>query len=54
MLMLYVAMDTYLREGGKLGFVTTQTVFKTKGAEQRIGYALTYGFVVECARATAR
>jgi hypothetical protein len=32
MLMLYAAMDSYLRDGGKLGFVITQTVFKTKGA----------------------
>lgn len=32
MLMLYVAMDNYLRSGGKLAFVITQTVFKTKGA----------------------
>lgn len=32
MLMLYSAMDNYLRDGGKLGFVITQTVFKTKGA----------------------
>jgi hypothetical protein len=32
MLMLYAAMDSYLKNGGKLGFVITQTVFKTKGA----------------------
>lgn len=32
MLMLYAAMDNYLKDGGKLGFVITQTVFKTKGA----------------------
>jgi len=32
MLMLYSAMDSYLRDDGKLGFVITQTVFKTKGA----------------------
>jgi len=32
MLMLYASMDNYLRDGGKLGFVITQTVFKTKGA----------------------
>lgn len=32
MLMLYAAADSYLRGGGKLGFVITQTVFKTKGA----------------------
>ena len=30
-LMTYVAHDTYLQEGGRLGFVITQTVFKTKG-----------------------
>lgn len=32
MLMLYAAMDNYLKGGGNLGFVITQTVFKTKGA----------------------
>lgn len=32
MLMLYTAMDSYLKGGGRLGFVITQTVFKTKGA----------------------
>lgn len=32
MLMLYAAMDSYLKDGGNLGFVITQTVFKTKGA----------------------
>lgn len=32
MLMLYAAMDSYLKDSGKLGFVITQTVFKTKGA----------------------
>ena len=32
MLMLYAAMDNYLKDDGKLGFVITQTVFKTKGA----------------------
>lgn len=32
MLMLYAATDSYLKDGGKLGFVITQTVFKTKGA----------------------
>lgn len=30
-LMTYVAHDCYLREGGSLGFVITQSVFKTKG-----------------------
>ncbi len=30
-LMTYVAHDAYLKEGGRLGFVITQTVFKTKG-----------------------
>ncbi|HXG65171.1 MAG TPA: N-6 DNA methylase, partial [Blastocatellia bacterium] len=32
MLFVYVAVDNYLHEGGGLGFVITQTVFKTKGA----------------------
>ena len=32
MLMLYTAMDAYLDDGGKLGFVLPQTVFKTTGA----------------------
>jgi hypothetical protein len=32
MLFVYVTMDNYLKKGGKLGFVITQTVFKTKGA----------------------
>jgi hypothetical protein len=32
MLLLYTGMDHYLKAGGKLGFVITQTVFKTKGA----------------------
>lgn len=32
MLMLYVAADNYLKDDGRLGFVITQTVFKTKGA----------------------
>ena len=36
MLMLYAAMDSYLKDGGKLGFVITQTVFKTKGGGGRI------------------
>ena len=30
-LMLYVAADRYLRPKGKLGFVITQTIFKTEG-----------------------
>ena len=30
-LMAYVAHDSYLLEGGRLGFVITQSVFKTKG-----------------------
>lgn len=34
MLMTYVAVDKYLRRGGKLGFVLTQTLFKTSGAGQ--------------------
>jgi len=32
MLMLYASIDHYLKPGGNLGFVITQTVFKTKGA----------------------
>lgn len=34
MLMTYEAMDSYLRDGGKLAFVITQSVFKTAGAGQ--------------------
>ncbi|RLG70118.1 MAG: SAM-dependent DNA methyltransferase, partial [Methanobacteriota archaeon] len=34
MLMTYVAMDKYLKPKGKLGFVITQSVFKTSGAGQ--------------------
>ncbi len=33
-LMTFVAMDKYLKKGGKLGFVITQSVFKTGGAGQ--------------------
>jgi len=32
MLFVYSAVDNYLKEGGRLGFVLVQTVFKTKGA----------------------
>lgn len=32
MLFVYVCADHYLKQGGKLGFVITQTVFKTEGA----------------------
>lgn len=32
MLFTYAAADRYLKPGGKLGFVITQTVFQTKGA----------------------
>jgi SAM-dependent methyltransferase len=32
MLFVYCSFDNYLRDGGRLGFVITQTVFKTKGA----------------------
>jgi hypothetical protein len=32
MLFVYTGVDQYLRSGGRLGFVITQTVFKTKGA----------------------
>lgn len=34
MLMTYVAIDKYLKKGGKLGFLITQSVFKTSGAGQ--------------------
>jgi SAM-dependent methyltransferase len=34
MLMTYVAADQYLKEDGKLGFIITQSVFKTIGAGQ--------------------
>jgi len=34
MLMTYVAMDKYLKRGKKLGFVITQSVFKTAGSGQ--------------------
>jgi SAM-dependent methyltransferase len=34
MLMTYVAMDEYLKNDGKLGFLITQSVFKTAGAGQ--------------------
>jgi len=34
MLMTYVAADRYLRDGGKLGFVLPQNLFKTSGAGQ--------------------
>lgn len=34
MLMTYVAMDNYLKDDGRLGFVITQSVFKTAGAGQ--------------------
>lgn len=34
MLMTYVAMDNYLKDGGRLGFIITQSVFKTSGAGQ--------------------
>jgi SAM-dependent methyltransferase len=33
-LMTYVAIDNYLQKGGKLGFLITQSVFKTAGAGQ--------------------
>ncbi len=32
MLMLYAAADRYLKTGGRLGMVVTQTFFQTKGA----------------------
>jgi type I restriction-modification system DNA methylase subunit len=34
MIMTYVAMDKYLKAHGRLGFVITQSVFKTSGAGQ--------------------
>lgn len=34
MLMTYVALDRYLKDGGHLGFLITQSVFKTAGAGQ--------------------
>jgi len=34
MLMTYVAIDRYLRRNGKLGFVLSQSLFKTSGAGQ--------------------
>lgn len=34
MLMTYVASDNYLKDNGRLGFVITQSVFKTAGAGQ--------------------
>ncbi len=34
MLMTYAAMDSYLKDGGRLAFVITQSVFKTTGAGQ--------------------
>lgn len=34
MLMTYVAADNYLKDGGKLGFLITQAVFKMAGAAQ--------------------
>lgn len=33
-LMTYVSVDKYLRRGGKLGFVVTESLFKTAGAGQ--------------------
>ena len=37
MLMTYVAADRYLKDGGKLGFVITQSVWKTAGAGRASG-----------------
>lgn len=34
MLMTYVSVDRYLKDGGKLGFVLSQSLFKTSGAGQ--------------------
>ena len=36
-LMTYVAHDVYLQACGRLGFVITQTVFKTKGGGEGFG-----------------
>jgi len=33
-LMTYVALDKYVRDGGRLGFLITQSIFKTAGAGQ--------------------
>jgi len=33
-LMTYVAIDKYLNDGGRLGFVITQTIFKTEGGSE--------------------
>lgn len=38
MLMTYVAADSYLKDSGKLGFVITQSVFKTGGGEGFRGF----------------
>jgi hypothetical protein len=43
MLMTYVAADAYLKEGGKLGFVITQAVFKMLGAGQGFRRFVTRG-----------
>jgi SAM-dependent methyltransferase len=32
MLFTYACLDNYVRDGGRLGFIITQTLFKTKGA----------------------
>ena len=47
-LMTYVAHDHYLKPGGKLGFVITQTVFKTKGGGdgfRSLKYKTSQGFM---------
>ncbi len=33
-LMTYVSIDKYLKDGGRLGFVITQTIFKTEGGAE--------------------
>lgn len=47
-LLTFVAADDYLKDGGKLGFIITQSVFKTAGAGQgfrrfRLGSGLSAG-----------
>jgi len=36
MLMIYVSTDKYLAPGGKIGFVLSQSLFKTAAAEARV------------------
>ncbi len=49
MLMTYVAADSYLKDGGKLGFVITQAVFKMSGAAQGFrGFKTRQGAALNC------